>query len=105
MKARRDAEEALIWIDVREPWEVRRVQVNDAAVQNVPMSELARQGPAALPAEAQLKDALIVVQCHHGVRSAQVTQWLRQQGWTNVLSLAGGVDAWAQEVDASIGAY
>ena len=40
-----------------------------------------------------------------GVRSAQVTQWLRQQGWTNVVSMAGGIDAWAQVIDASVGRY
>jgi rhodanese-related sulfurtransferase len=105
LKAKRDTGEPLVWIDVREPWETRRVQVNDAAVVNAPMSELAQNGLDALPKSARDKDALIVVQCHHGVRSAQVTQWLRQQGWNNVLSLEGGVDAWARDVDATIGTY
>jgi len=53
----------------------------------------------------QDKNAEIVVFCHKGVRSAQVTMWLKQQGWTNVLSMAGGIDAWAKQVDPDGGMY
>lgn len=105
LQARRAAGEALVWLDVREPWEVRRVQVKDDAVVNLPLSELAQRGVEALPAAARDKNAQLVVQCHHGVRSAQVVRWLGDQGWSNAVSLAGGVDAWAKEVDASIGLY
>jgi rhodanese-related sulfurtransferase len=31
--------------------------------------------------------------------------WLRQQGWTNVTNMEGGIDAWAQEIDESVGMY
>jgi len=105
LKTRRDRGDSLVWLDVREPWEVRRVHVNDALVENVPLSALEQQGIDALPEAARNKEAAIVVQCHHGMRSAQVTQWLRSQGWINTVSLAGGVDAWAREVDSSIGFY
>ncbi|MGL4650738.1 MAG: rhodanese-like domain-containing protein [Caldilineaceae bacterium] len=105
LKAKRDAGEALTWLDVREPWEVRRVQVKDEGILNTPLSDLSQRGLDALPDQALDKQAAIVVQCHHGVRSAQVALWLRQQGWSDVVSLAGGVDAWAKEVDASIGTY
>ncbi len=94
-----------VWLDVREPWEVRRVQIDDARVLSVPLSDLAEQGIEALPPAAQDRDAEIVVQCHHGTRSAQVVMWLQQQGWNNAVSLAGGVAAWADEVDAAIGRY
>jgi predicted sulfurtransferase len=43
--------------------------------------------------------------CHHGVRSADVTGWMRQQGWQNVTSLAGGIAAYAEQVDPSVGVY
>ncbi len=105
LEARRLTAEPLVWIDVREPWEVRRVAVKDARIVNVRLDHLAEFGPDALPEAAHDKLATIVVQCHHGVRSAQVCAWLRGRGWTNVLSLAGGVAAWAGEVDASIGVY
>jgi rhodanese-related sulfurtransferase len=39
------------------------------------------------------------------VRSAQVTLWLQSQGWANVRSMAGGIDAWAKEIDATVGSY
>lgn len=105
VRQKREANEPFVWLDVREPWEFRRVHVNDEAVILVPLSELAERRLDALPEAAQDKNVEIVVQCHHGVRSAQVTMWLRQQGWTNVVSLEGGVDAWAKEVDSAIGLY
>ncbi|MFQ5435920.1 MAG: rhodanese-like domain-containing protein, partial [Anaerolineae bacterium] len=67
---------------------------------------LARQGMGALPtAVTQNKDTEIVVMCHHGIRSAQVVAWLRQQGWTNVWNMTGGIDAYATAVDPTIGRY
>ncbi len=92
-------------LDVREPHEHALVRLKDSRVQLVPLSRLAAQQTAALPPAAQSPDAAIVVLCHHGVRSAQVTAWLRQQGWTQSFSMAGGIDAWAREIDPSIGTY
>lgn len=102
---KRQGGQTFVWLDVREPWETRRVQVKDESIVVTPLNDIAERRLDALPPEALEKDALIIVQCHHGVRSAQVTAWLRQQGWTNTFSLAGGVDAWADEVDPTIGKY
>ena len=41
----------------------------------------------------------IVVVCHHGVRSMNVTAWLRQQGFEKAQSMRGGIDAWSRRVD------
>ncbi|MFN2127787.1 MAG: rhodanese-like domain-containing protein [Anaerolineales bacterium] len=46
-----------------------------------------------------------MVICHHGVRSAQLTAWLRSQGWDNIYSMDGGLAAFAREIDPSIGTY
>ena len=46
----------------------------------------------------------VVVHCHHGVRSLQVTQFLRDEGF-DAYSLAGGIDRWSLEIDASIPRY
>ncbi|MBM3602512.1 MAG: hypothetical protein FJX22_01855 [Alphaproteobacteria bacterium] len=46
-----------------------------------------------------------VTLCHHGVRSMQAAQFLRQQGFTQVQSLAGGLDRWSQEVDPTLPRY
>jgi rhodanese-related sulfurtransferase len=43
--------------------------------------------------------------CHHGGRSAQVVQWLSARGMDNVINLRGGIDAWAREVDQTMGRY
>ena len=102
---RQNNQEAFLWLDVREPNEHGAVHIDDERIDLVPLSQLAAQQLDALPESANDKDADIVVMCHHGMRSAQVVAWLSQQGWTNVINLAGGIDAWAKEVDPAIGTY
>ena len=91
-------------LDVREPPEIAAVALGPDAVV-VPMSELAALGAGALPEALDNQDAEIVVFCHHGVRSLQVAAWLRQQGWTNVSNMTGGIDAYAIYVDPALGRY
>jgi rhodanese-related sulfurtransferase len=105
VEAKRKAGETFIWLDVREPNEVAHVFIDDDRVITVPLSELAARQLDALPAAAQEKDAQIIAFCHYGMRSAQVTAWLRQQGWTNVTNMTGGIGAWAQVIDPSVGTY
>ena len=93
-----------ILLDVREPVEREMAQLNNE-VEAAPVSALVRQGEEALPEAARDREAEIVVYCHHGIRSAQVVTWLRQQGWSNVWNLAGGIDAYARRVDPSVGFY
>ena len=97
----------MVLLDVREPYELEQ-----AALGGYPQVVVGAAEPAGclwnmdgLPpcAAQESKAAKIVVFCHHGWRSAQVTLWLRQQGWTDVTSMAGGIDAWAQEIDSSVG--
>ena len=47
----------------------------------------------------------IVVYCHHGVRSLYVTVALRRLGFQDVRSLAGGIDLWSRDIDASVPRY
>lgn len=84
-------------IDVREPWEADICQLPQARL--VPMS--------ALPAAAsQLPDqGPVVVICHVGMRSAMVGQWLEAAGVSGVYNLAGGLDAWAREVEPDMATY
>lgn len=102
---KRQAGEEFVWLDVREPHEFSAASIAAPNVVQLPLSVLADQREAALPPAAQDKNAEIVVFCHHGIRSAQVVAWLRQQGWTRAVNMAGGIDAWAQEVDPSVGTY
>jgi rhodanese-related sulfurtransferase len=94
-----------ILLDVREPWEVDRARISDPRLIVQPMSELAHRGLDALPEAARNPDAEMYVLCHHGVRSADVTDWLASQGWSNVFSVAGGIDAYARLIDRTVEMY
>jgi rhodanese-related sulfurtransferase len=86
-------------IDVRQPAENQLVQLPNSVL--IPLGELpARAGE--IPVEPA---TLLIVYCHHGVRSRSAAAYLRQLGHTNVLSLAGGIDAWSLEVDPSVPRY
>ena len=51
------------------------------------------------------KDTPIVTYCHHGIRSLEAASYLIGHGFTNVLSLAGGIDTWVEEIDSSLRRY
>ncbi len=47
----------------------------------------------------------LVVYCHHGMRSARATEYLRSLGFHQARSLAGGIDRWSCEIDETIPRY
>ena len=51
------------------------------------------------------EDTEIAVYCHHGVRSRQVLMVLREAGFSDVRSMAGGIELWSQTVDATVPTY
>ena len=90
--------EGVRFLDVREPWEYATARIGGSVL--MPMGDV--------PARAHQEldpDERIVVLCHHGMRSMNVAVWLRNQGFENAQSLRGGIDAWASEVDPSVGRY
>ena len=99
------SEDQFILLDVREPMELDMAEITDRRLEVTPMSQLAQEGIEALPEAARQKDSAIYVMCHHGNRSAQVTAWLAQQGWTNVYNVRGGIHEYARTVDNSVGFY
>ena len=86
-------------LDCREPDEVAEAKI--AGSIHIPMREI----PARLAELEAHKTGRLVVHCHHGGRSLRVTQFLRQQGFAQAQNMAGGIDAWSQEVDASVPRY
>jgi rhodanese-related sulfurtransferase len=94
-----------VLLDVRETWELERARIEDARLEVRPASRLAREGIDCLPASVRPHDAEVYILCHHGVRSAQVADWLVSQGWTNVFSVSGGIDEYARTIDRSVGSY
>jgi rhodanese-related sulfurtransferase len=100
LKQRLDAGERLALIDVREPSEFQQARIDSAEL--IPM----RTVPAQLQKIEGYSDEVdIVVFCHHGVRSLQVADWLRQNGVSNAQSMAGGIDRWSIEIDPSVPRY
>jgi rhodanese-related sulfurtransferase len=95
-----DAGEKVRLIDVREPVEFQITRIEGAEL--VPMNTV----PAALQKlEAQADEGTLIVFCHHGVRSLQVVNWLRQQGLEACQSMAGGINRWSLEVDGAVPRY
>lgn len=84
-------------LDVREPWEVEICALPGAV--NLPMGAVPERLGELPP------DRAIVVICHHGMRSLQVTHFLRSRGFEAARNLAGGVDSWAQAVDFTMPRY
>jgi rhodanese-related sulfurtransferase len=100
VKQRLDSGEPLLLIDVREPTEFQLARIAGADL--IPM----RTVPAELQRlEASSDERTLVVYCHHGIRSLNVVNWLREQGITNCQSMAGGIDRWSREVDPSVPLY
>lgn len=105
LAGRMQTEPGLLLLDVRERFEVARARITDPRVLIIPLSELAQYQLEALPPQARDRSAALVVFCHLGLRSAQVAEWLREQGWQNVVNLSGGIDAYARQVDPQIDRY
>ena len=99
------SDEKFILLDVRELNELAQAKVEDSRLEVTPMSRLASEGPAALSESVRAQDVPVYILCHHGSRSAQVTAWLAQQGYKNIFNVRGGIDAYAQQVDSSVGFY
>ena len=99
------SKDQFVILDVREYLEIEKVKLGDSRITILPMSQIVQKGLDSFPDEVKNQEAEIIIICHHGIRSGQVTGWLSIQGWKNVYSLHGGVDAFAKEIDQSIGFY
>jgi rhodanese-related sulfurtransferase len=88
-------------LDVREAWEVQTASVKPDGF------ELVHMPMQTIPARLQdlPRDRPIACLCHHGGRSAQVTHFLNNQGFDQAVNIAGGINAWSAEVDASVPRY
>ena len=96
LKAKLDAGEPLHLFDVREHDERKRARIEGSRMLD---EEAARF------IETLSKDEMLVFHCHTGVRSQSAADFFRQQGFTNVHNLTGGIDAWSVQIDASVPRY
>lgn len=86
-------------IDCREDdeWQICRIEGSEL----IPLSRFAELAPQRLVDV----DERVVIHCHHGMRSAQAAYFLRQTGMECAWSMAGGIDAWSQEIDPGVPRY
>ena len=89
----------VFFLDCREPVEYQTASIAGATL--VPMSKW----PPSQEVTELMQGRRVVVFCHHGGRSLRVTNWLRQNGFPTALSMAGGIDAWSQQIDAAVPRY
>ncbi|NMM11132.1 MAG: sulfurtransferase [Polaromonas sp.] len=101
----RDTARTPVVLDVREPWELQTASVKEDGftLVHIPMRDI----PTRLD---ELQNLLgtgqpIACLCHHGMRSLQVANYLMQSGFTEVVNLQGGINAWSQQVDPSVPLY
>jgi adenylyltransferase/sulfurtransferase len=96
---RLDAGEAFYLLDVRQAWEHQIAALPGSKL--IPLGSLVARAseidcPAGVP---------VVVYCHHGIRSMTAARALEQLGFLDVHSLAGGIDAWSEQVDPRVPRY
>ena len=92
-----DSDRDFILLDVREEWEYQLVHIEGAV--SIPLGELPRRSRELSPIDE------IIVYCHHGMRSLDAAYLLQQLGFKSVLSVVGGIDKWASEVDQNLQRY
>lgn len=96
LKAKIDANENFQLIDVREDYEVEIAHIGGLHI---------KMGDVMDNLDKIKKDIPVYVHCRSGKRSAAICQALESAGYTNVANVAGGILAWADEVDPTMSKY
>jgi len=97
LKRKIEANGVLTILDVREPFEYEIAHIEGAKL--IPLGELSER-LGELERERE-----ILAHCKSGTRSAQAVELLRRSGFGNVYNVAGGIDAWADEIDPAMPKY
>ncbi|MEO0477738.1 MAG: rhodanese-like domain-containing protein [Planctomycetota bacterium] len=99
VKAMLDAGEDITLLDCRLDKEKAIAEIVDSVF--IPMQEL----PDRIDELDDYLDRKLVVFCHAGVRSMKVALFLRERGFEDVWSMAGGIDLWSQAIDPGVPRY
>ncbi len=97
VKRRLGKGDSLLLLDVREPVEYAICKLPDSKL--IPLGQI--------PDRVRELDSAqdIILYCHHGVRSLQAAQFMREAGFKRVWSMKGGIEAWSERIDASVPRY
>jgi rhodanese-related sulfurtransferase len=93
------------FLDVRSAFELEKVTIPGVPWINLPFNEYSEWGDKIVAGEILDPSKETIVICHHGMRSSRTAQFMLQNGFQSVVSVLGGIDAYALEVDPSIGQY
>lgn len=97
LKARLDRGDKVFILDVRNPEEYAICQIPGSVL--LPLPQLGQRF-------GELdKNREMVVHCKSGMRSARAIAFLRQQGFTKLKNLKGGILAWADKIDRGMPKY
>jgi rhodanese-related sulfurtransferase len=99
----RAARRSFVLLDCRLPAEHATARIEGSTL--IPLAEVERRLDELECEGAEPRSTEIVVHCHHGVRSLRVTNALRAHGFTNVRSMAGGIDLWSIDIDPKVPRY
>ncbi len=97
LKRKLDAGESVELVDVREPFEYEIARIDGAKL--IPLGELSQR------LDEITRNGQTIVHCHSGMRSAKAVELLQKSGFVNVFNLAGGIDAWSEEIDPAVPRY
>lgn len=96
VKRRMEAGEEILWVDVRTREEHEAVKIADAEFFNQQLQERIF---------AEKPKGLVLLFDHKGRYVLDQVAWFRGHGVGNAYGLAGGINAWSQEVDRTVGRY
>ncbi len=99
LKERMDRNDALVLLDVREPFEKDIADLPEYGQVRIPVGDLLDRVDELDP------DASIVVYCRSGARSGWAVERLQEQGFQSAVNLRGGILAWREDVDPSLRPY
>ena len=100
VKAMLDDGEDFVLIDCRREPEFELVRLEDAT-----LHVLQKVGDDLPDIVEDYTGQKVVVYCHHGMRSMQMTAILRDAGVGDTWSMAGGIDLWAIDIEPGMKRY
>ncbi len=100
VRAMRERGEDFVFLDCRTPREQQVASIEGAEL--VPLQQLGEHLPELQRRHAGRK---LVIHCHHGGRSLQMASILRQHGFPDATSMAGGIDVWSMDIDPTVPRY
>lgn len=103
VQERLKAADGLVLVDCREDDELKAARIE--GVLHVPLGKMMNESQDFADELPEGRDTPTAIICRSGRRSLMATLALRKMGFTNIHSVAGGIDLWARDIDTTIPRY